>query len=55
MHKQRKPIHFLGYDGKIKDAGTEHERLWRTIGRFKTIDLARAAGAQKLTPRYSRD
>ncbi len=53
MRKQRKPITFLGYDGKIKDAGSEHERLWRTIGRFSTVTEARTAGATKLTPRYT--
>ncbi len=53
MRKQRKPITFLGYDGKIKDQESASGLRWRTIGRFSTVAEARTAGATKLTPRYA--
>lgn len=59
MRKQRKPIHFTHYDGKIKDQESPTGLRWRTISQYESIGRARIAlahlvGAKKLTPHYSR-
>ncbi len=46
-------VSFKTYEGKVKKGEGTGAR-WVIIGTFPTLELAREAGATKITPRFTR-